>query len=293
MATGILTAMPEIVAIHGILNEFLGPSTLESDWTPRIHDGLWLAGYTRKPTIRCAYYGDLFRPPGTKASGPPALAAADVAEGLEEALLLAWWAAAASAEPATVTPPDGDTKVRWSAMSQRAIKGLIKSRFFRGLAGRHGERALIFALQQVRMYLEDASIRETAQARLRACLTDDTRVVVAHSLGSVVAYETLAARTDGHPVSLVTLGSPLGMSPIVFDRLKPSPANGLGAWPNVTAWWNVSDSGDIVAIVKELRPLFGDAVRVTDVRVNNGWQSHDMRRYLTARETGEAIASGL
>jgi len=40
-------AMAEIVAIHGILNEFLGPSTLERDWTPAIHDGLWLAGYTR------------------------------------------------------------------------------------------------------------------------------------------------------------------------------------------------------------------------------------------------------
>ncbi len=284
--------MAEIVATHGILNEFLGPSTLERDWVPAIHDGLSLAGYMRKPTVRCAYYGDQFRPSGTKASGPPALGAADVAEGLDEALLLAWWAAAA-AEPTTVTQPDGDTKVRWSAMSQRAIKGLIKSRFFKGIAGRYGERALIFALHQVRMYLEDTSIRETAQARLRTCLTDDTRVVVAHSLGSVVAYETLAARSDGHSVTLVTLGSPLGMAPVVFDRLKPSPANGLGAWPNVSAWWNISDSGDIVAIVKELRPLFGDAARVTDVRVNNGWESHDVLRYLTARQTGEAIASGL
>ena len=36
--------------------------------------------------------------------------------------------------------------------------------------------------------------------------------------------------------------------------------------------------------------LFG---RVIDMLVYNGWKSHDVRRYLTAAETGRAVAAGL
>ena len=47
----------------------------------------------------------------------------------------------------------------------------------------------------------------------------------------------------------------------------------------------------LVALKKELSPLFDD--RVHDVLVYNGSHAHDATRYLTARETGIAIAEGL
>ena len=54
---------------------------------------------------------------------------------------------------------------------------------------------------------------------------------------------------------------------------------------------NVADAGDVVALVKDLRPLFGG--RVACYLVHNGSHAHDVRPYLTAAETGAAIAAGL
>lgn len=89
---------------------------------------------------------------------------------------------------------------------------------------------------------------------------------------------------------LVTLGSPLGIPNLIFDALTPKPENGVGAWPNVKQWFNIADKGDIVALEKNLAPLFGSVI---DELVHNGWTSHLVTNYLTARETGQAIATGL
>jgi hypothetical protein len=95
---------------------------------------------------------------------------------------------------------------------------------------------------------------------------------------------------------LVTLGSPLGLPNLVFDRLQPeprAPGEGIrGRWPGpVLTWTNIADAGDVVAAVEDLRPLFGDAIR--QIRVHNGSHAHDMRPYLTERMTGSAIVAGL
>ena len=93
---------------------------------------------------------------------------------------------------------------------------------------------------------------------------DDTRVMVGHSLGSVVAYEALCAHPQWPVRALVTLGSPLGIRNLIFDRLVPAPrlrptagrVRGRGRG-RVRSWVNVADEGDVVALVKDLRPLFG------------------------------------
>jgi hypothetical protein len=63
-------------------------------------------------------------------------------------------------------------------------------------------------------------------------------------------------------------------------------------WPaSLRSWTNIADKGDVGALKKELALLFDD--RVQDVLVYNGSHAHDATRYLTARETGAAIAGGL
>lgn len=65
-----------------------------------------------------------------------------------------------------------------------------------------------------------------------------------------------------------------------------------GAWPGgVEAWTNIADAGDVVALVKDLRPLFGG--KVACYLVHNGSHAHDVRPYLTAAQTGAAIAAGV
>ncbi|MER7569115.1 hypothetical protein ABTZ93_40330 [Streptomyces sp. NPDC097941] len=142
-----------------------------------------------------AFYGDLFRPPGEfLAVGDPPYTAADVADGFEQELLLAWWQAAAASDPAVV-PPGAETLVSTPGSVRAALRALSGSRFFAGVA----LRAMVFDLKQVYAYLTDPSLRAQALARVADQIRADTRVVVAHSQGSVVAYEALCARS-GHQV---------------------------------------------------------------------------------------------
>lgn len=235
-----------------------------------------------------AFYGDLFRPAAERlAVGDPMYTADDVEPGWEEEQLLAWWQAAAEADPA-VAPPGADTLARVPRAVQVALRQLSRSKFFAGVA----LRAMVFDLKQVHRYLTDPALRAAARARVRAQLGPDTHVVVAHSLGTVVAYEALCAQP--HNVrALVTLGSPLEIPNLIFDRLEPAPRSGLGTWPggDDLVWTNVADRGDVVALEKDLGLRFGQRVR--NLLVHNGSHAHDCLPYLTDRSTGAAVAGGL
>jgi pimeloyl-ACP methyl ester carboxylesterase len=120
--------------------------------------------------------------------------------------------------------------------------------------------------------------------------------VVAHSLGSVVAYEGLCAHPEWRVRGLVTLGSPLAIRNVILDRLHPSPQQVAGlwraTWPSpLTSWANIADRADFVALEKRLRPVFGE--KVADTEISNGARMHHVARYLTAAETGAAIAGTL
>lgn len=281
--------MARIVAVHGIGQQQLGPETLRARWLPNLRDGLQLAG--ARPVgdqdLECAFYGNLFRRQGTKSLGDPEFDANDVDDGWEQDLLLALWREA-SAIDEQVPGPDARTKLRTPQLVQRALNAMSNARFFAEVL----EKAMIFDLKQVHSYLHDLDIREQVQASVAARITDDTRVLVGHSLGSVVAYEALCAHPEWPVRALVTLGSPLGIRNLIFERLQPKPTGSIGAWPgSVDTWTNIADTGDIVALVKALQPLFSSAVN--DIVVHNGAKAHDVTPYLTAEETGYAIAAGL
>ncbi|MEU0894924.1 hypothetical protein [Streptomyces massasporeus] len=275
--------MARIVGVHGVGKQRLGSNTLLKDWEPALADGLDRAAGPQLASgdLHMAFYGDLFRPAGhTLAVGDPMFTADDVDE-LETELLMDWWAACARVD-ASVPPPGGDTLARSPRAVQTALRVLQHSRFFGGVS----LRALVFDLKQVRRYLTDEDLRVAARKKVEEAIGPETRVVVAHSLGSVVAYEALCAR-EGHGVrALVTLGSPLGMR-MVVDRLRPGPET----WPGTASWTNVVDAGDVVAAVRDLSMFFGTGV-VGKV-VHNGSHAHDATLYLTAKETGEAVAEGL
>lgn len=288
--------MARVVAVHGIGKQTLGEETLRQEWLPALNDGLTRADCADRLTesdVAVAFYGDLFRRKGEfLAAGDPPYTSADVEEGFEQDLLLAWWKAAAESDPAVV-PPSADTLVAAPRSVQAALRALSGSRFFAGLA----LRAMVFDLKQVHRYLTDPDLRADALARVVDQIGDNTQLVVAHSLGSVIAYEALCAR-PGHQVqALVTIGSPLGISNLILHRLQPAPlalgGQTKGVWPGGEglAWTNLADEGDVVALVKDLRPVFGDQVQCAVVR--NGAHAHDASAYLTDKLCGQAISDGL
>ncbi|WOX22475.1 antibiotic ABC transporter ATP-binding protein [Streptomyces solicathayae] len=286
--------MARVVVVHGIGQEFLGPEQMRGTAVPALLDGVHLAGHAAPAAedVDCAFYGDLYLEPGSRSDDLPPWDEFDVEDGLETELLDAWWAAAdpeRGAEEGT-RGFAGFTASR-ALLSERvraALDALAGTRYF----GKVSDRLLILALKQVRRYLTEPDLRAAAQERVASRIGPDTRVVVAHSLGSVVAYETLCARPDLPVTDLVTIGSPLGLRRIVFDRLAPLPVDGRACWPGaVTRWTNLADHGDIVALPARLAPRFGDTV--TDDRIDNGTRMHDLARYLSAPKTGAAVARGL
>ena len=285
--------MPTIVAIHGIAQQNKGPEVLAAEWGPSLRDGVGVSGVKLgERDLACAFYGRLFRPAGSvRAVGDPHYRASEVTDD-EAELLQLFWREAARVEPTRVPSPDATLRAATPGSVQMALRVLARSSFFAGLA----ERAFIGALKQVSRYVKEPETRAAARKTIDAVVDRDTRVLVAHSLGTVVTYEALheygATPRWANVRTFVTLGSPLGIPNLIFDALEPAPKLGRGAWPpRIEHWTNISDDGDVVALTKNLGPLFGDML--VDIRIVNGATAHDVMPYLTASETGKAIADGL
>jgi pimeloyl-ACP methyl ester carboxylesterase len=281
-----------VVCVHGIGQQLSGEDTMLSDWVPALRDGIRRVDGEPPPPeqIGMAFYGDLFRKKGTKSLKSlniPPYDENDVTEEWERQILEAWWLAGAHIDR-NVPGPGDQTKLRTPRVVQRALNALSHSRFFANIA----LNAFVADLKQVYAYLHDEVVCREAQRRVQNVITDQTRVVVGHSLGTVVAYEALCAHPEWPVRTFVSLGSPLGISNLIFELLRPAPESGVGVWPKALAHWsNIADEGDIVALVKDLRSRFGDSVQ--DYLVNNGSHAHDVRPYLTSQETGHAITQGL
>lgn len=280
--------MSRVLFVHGVAQQYRGPHSLWSGCAPALADGVSLAGgHLPTSDIAVAFYGDLFRPPGSRTATLPDYDIADLDHPLELALLRAWWQYAAQLEPA-VPSPDDRTRTRTPQLAQRALYALSKSRYFAGLA----DRVLIGSLKQVTAYLTNPAVRHAVQIRVREAIGPHTTVLVGHSLGTVVGYELLCSQPTPLITGFVTLGSPLGIPGLIFDRLAPPPAGGRGTWPpGIQRWTNIADHADVVALAKNLAPLFGD--QLIDIAVHNGATAHDAAPYLTARETGQATLASL
>jgi hypothetical protein len=105
-------------------------------------------------------------------------------------------------------------------------------------------------------------------------------LLVAHSMGSVIAYDALRLLEREDPSlrveHLVTAGSPLGLAKV---KLKFEAEHGAIRVPNnVSAWTNLADGEDVVAIMGALGADYGPSdsgVRVVDRRVVNGYRRPD------------------
>lgn len=122
---------------------------------------------------------------------------------------------------------------------------------WRGVAHWATPKLMVRDLAQVSRYLargeSDASgvtLDARIRRRLHEALGDEPAVVVAHSLGTVVALEALHGHPERVPL-LVTLGSPLSMRTVVRPRLLPQPPSTPGT---VERWLNFWDKDDIIAV---------------------------------------------
>jgi hypothetical protein len=305
-----------IVLVHGIAQEQKSADILEAEWLPALAGGVRNAGFPAVADTlwrdragpggleaRMAFYGHLFRRPDSQGESPGDLTP-EQAE-IAEALAVEWLEHAAGrstrerdrrlagAELASVCPVPGQEAMGVPATARTAINAAARLPWFARVGMAFAERFVVRALVQVTRYLTEDAIREAAQRSVFYLIGPKTRAVVAHSLGSVVAYEAVHAQDRPIPL-LVTLGSPLGLDAIVLPRLRP-PASFP---PQVARWVNVADRDDVVAAAPDLSVLFSakipeGAKLEGDWVVDNGADPHNACSYLGSKVTGRAVNSAL
>jgi len=121
-------------------------------------------------------------------------------------------------------------------------------------------------------------------------VTEDCRVLIGHSLGSVVAFEFLRQHPGRRVELFLTLGSPLGMRAIRHLMPDPEFGAGTGVPPAVGVWVNLRDLRDPVACAGDLATWWPD---VSDVVVDNQNSAHSIQRYLSKKQTGDAVLAVL
>jgi hypothetical protein len=306
--------MAHVVLVHGIGHELDSADTIENEWMPALAGGVRTAGF---PTVadrlwragpvagglevRAAFYGQLFREPGVQGAASAML---DESDQLVEALALQCLRQAeyseceeqrriAHEELAALGMLDAGVPMGIRSVGRSLMARLARLPWFARLGMALAERFVDRNLRQVTRYFLDENVRKTAQQTVMDLLDQETRVMVAHSLGSVVAYEACFALERPLPL-LVTIGSPLGLGNIVYARLRPQPPIFP---PRVRRWLNIADRNDVVAAEANLRPFFSSvpegAVFEPCETVNNGREAHRGASYLTSIVVGRPVAETL
>lgn len=130
-----------------------------------------------------------------------------------------------------------------------------------------------------------------------AAIDVDRHLIISHSMGTVISYDVLKRVADAKTVnSLITLGSPLGLSEIQ-DQLGPEYSKDNGFPEKLDTWTNITDGLDPVCGVD--RNIANDYKRngeavITDVSVtNSGAFRHPVDKYLRQPATQEAVRTAL
>jgi hypothetical protein len=274
----------DVLGVHGIGQQQGGRNQLLPAWQAGLADGVERAkGYDApKPSLDIAYYGDVFLPE-TDDKG-----AADPFEDIEGDELDDLVSFFDNIEGELVAPTQKLDEPKDKGRLPKQVSRLaawLEQKF--GIAG----KTLFFGdLVQVRRFQKDDDLAAKVFDRVSEGLKHKPRVLIGHSLGSVVAYEALCRIPNHGITTLITLGSPLGLRSI-REALRPEAIKHLsGLPPGITRWVNVYDKGDPVSLAGGLAAYWPE---VKDRTVNNEDQPHAITRYLGKKEVGQAVTDAL
>jgi len=128
-------------------------------------------------------------------------------------------------------------------------------------------------LRDLRRYVKNNNniaehTRQMLKVPLRAAFEAQRPILlIAHSMGSVIAYDSLWQMAHGHHDDvlidqLLTMGSPLGQN-YIQRRLQGRSESGKRRYPNnIRRWVNLTSVGDLTAINPDLADDFREMVRL-------------------------------
>lgn len=273
--------MVHLVLVHGRSQEFGIPVAVQRPLEEGLRWGLERAGapYFADIPVSLAFYGDHWRPDsGALEAVLPAREPTALQQQIGADLLTA-----AGAPGALDARPEG---VGWGTLNGLAT--------FLDRHLRLGDLIVRHFLEDVESYFGDVHLRSLAIDRVADEVSGagGDVILLGHSLGSVVAYDTLQARPDLPVRGFITLGSPLGL-PTVLRRLA-APAFP----PGVPRWANVFDPDDFVTGRVVLRAHYpaADSRAVEDLEtegrspgLTNPTAAHDGAVYLSSLALAGAL----
>jgi hypothetical protein len=298
--------MAELVMVHGIGPQDETEQQLHEDWTRALARALRENGRAESAdrldgesvSVGMAYYRHLFAPYAPRddydvpLSAPMAITGEEIAKDIIENIRdhasnpsdTAQAAHALDELDAELGPVQGPYAPLRLMVSMLGRLGPIARSGFAALSSTG-----VFHLGQVAAYLHDETVREQAIEAVLSQVTPGTKAVVAHSLGTVVAYEALHRLEQPLPL-LLTFGSPLGLRSIIRGQLRPQP---LSSPSHVKRWVNVADRDDYIVATLRLRTLLPDNDAVlerTRLVKNRNSRPHSAVEYLKHWQTVEPLA---
>jgi len=287
-----------LVLVHGINNENNSAAEVEAIWMSAIS-----AAWQRESleplgnlNITTTYYAQELAELSTRARDAVAAGAAQTVSQVEFDLLQEYATesgitqqeivAAAEAEGIDVSAVEaGLPHEAWLIATSRALENILPTR------GKYLARVF---LRQAAIYIERKGVQNRIKKIVRDRMFEDDSpiVVVAHSLGTVIAYELLkeqaASRTE---VPLFcTLGSPLAVR-IVANYV----GRGLNfPMPPIRKWINGAQRDDFVTLGRILQKATIGFDGIENIDTNSGNpDKHDIVAYLGDQSISRAIHAAL
>lgn len=283
--------MTIVVGVHGIAQQQFGRKQLLRDWGPALTDGLSLAyeAPVIDPPFDLAFYGDVFlkrydtEKGAEKTPASDDLELDDVSEA-EVAELLELAADAVTAEEVAAAEKLPPTMAY--TRTPRAVQAVL-----RAIDAKFGAAAgmlYIGTLRQVRRYLVEPGWKPKIDNIVDLGIAPDCRVLVGHSLGSVIAFEYLRRHPEHYVDLFLTVGSPLGLRMVRSGMPDASwgASTDSGVPANVARWVNIRDPRDPVTCAGDLHRFWPGII---DRLVDNAGDAHNIARYLSKVETGHAV----
>lgn len=242
----------QLVFVHGRAQERLDSIALKKEWIDAWKTGLDKAGLAMPITesdVRFPYYGDTLEQMTAGRSAEEAARIVVRGDGMDRAekeFVQAWLqeaqakAGISDAEVAEAVDPAVRER---GVLNWGWVQGILKVLDAK-VPGASGA-SVALATKDVYSYLTNSAIRDTMDAGVRLAFAAATQtVVVAHSLGTVVAYNVLR-RDDARGLDVplfMTLGSPLAVT-VVKKQIRP-----IRHPTCAKRWFNAMDERDVVAL---------------------------------------------
>jgi len=239
----------ELVLIHGRAQEHKDAVKLKAEWVEAFRTGLVKSGLqvpVADTSIRFPYYGQALYDLVNKATDVAKIIVRGDSVDREKEFFFEMLEELRKQEGIT------DAQIRAELDAVVVDRGPLNWEWVQGTLSaldKHvpgaSKRSIAIATRDVYQYLFNPVIQKQIDTGVRQALSSNEAVVVAHSLGTVVAYKLLKeqGKDNGWKVPLlVTLGSPLAVQAIK-KKLMPH------KHPEVVGeWFNAMDTRDVVSL---------------------------------------------